>query len=85
MSERSHKKSSNRWLIIISSILAAGLLLCALLPSIISTQWGKTRALEFAAPYLPGEIGVETWSLSWLGEQRIYGINYVDPQNGIGG
>lgn len=36
-----------------------------------------------AAPRLPGELQIDNWSLSWLGEQRIAGLRYADPEVGI--
>lgn len=72
-----------RWLIIIVVVLAAVLLLFSLLPMIVSSQWGKGRVLGAATPHIPGELSVDTWSLSWFGDQKITGINYSDPDTGV--
>ncbi len=83
MVENTPIRSGRRWLVIISFGISALILFCALLPSIMSTQWGKGRALGLVTPHLPGEMRVESWSLSWLGEQRLDGVVYTDLQSGM--
>lgn len=72
-----------KWLIIIVVVLAAVLLFLSLLPMIASSQWGKGRVLGAATPHIPGELSVDTWSLSWFGDQKITGISYSDPDTGV--
>ena len=83
MVEHTPIKSGRRWLVIITLVIGSLILFCSLLPSIISTQWAKDRVLGLAAPHIPGEMRVESWSLSWLSEQKLDGITYADPQTGM--
>ena len=83
MVENTQSRSGRRWLLIPTFIIAALLLLCAMLPSLLSSQWGKARVMGLAAPQIPGELQLETWSLSWLGEQQLSGISYIDQQSGM--
>ncbi len=69
------------WLIAVGVVCGLCFLFVALLPTVLSSQWGKNRVLGMAAPHLPGEVQVDTWSLSWFGDQTIGGISYRD-QNG---
>lgn len=65
--------------------LFAVLIICliALLPVLLSSQWGKQRLLAMAAQHLPGTIQIESWSLSWFGKQNITGLSYVDHNGDI--
>lgn len=74
---------SHKWLIIIGIILASVVLFFAMLPSILSSQWGKERAIGLAAPHIPGTVSVDSWSLSWFGDQNIVGVSYADAKAGI--
>ena len=76
-------KNRTRWPIIVGVIVAVAVICVALLPTVLSSQWGKGRVLNMAAPHLPGEIQVDSWSLSWFGTQRIGGIRYADQGSGL--
>ncbi|MEJ2137800.1 MAG: hypothetical protein P8X86_21495, partial [Desulfofustis sp.] len=76
-------KNRTRWPIIVGGIIAVAVICVALLPTVLSSQWGKGRVLSMAAPHLPGEIQVDSWSLSWFGSQRIGGIRYADQSSGL--
>ncbi|MCG6929690.1 MAG: hypothetical protein LJE64_03970, partial [Desulfofustis sp.] len=75
--------TSRRWIYITGVITAIVILFFALLPAIMSSQWGKERALGAAAPHIPGAVAVDRWSLSWFGGQNIAGIHYSDTEAGI--
>ncbi|MBT8346646.1 MAG: hypothetical protein KJO28_10110, partial [Desulfofustis sp.] len=75
MTESRPKKRSG-WLIAIGALGGLIILVIALLPTILSSQWGKERVLGMAAPRIPGEVQVETWSLSWFGAQSIGGFSF---------
>ena len=66
--------TGRRWLVIIGIVISAVLFFFSMLPTIVSSQWGKGRVLGMAAPHIPGELQVDSWSLSWFGDQRIAGI-----------
>lgn len=83
MVENTPIRSGSRWLVIITLVIGAVILFFALLPSIMSSQWGKARALGLAAPHIPGKMQVEKWSLSWFGGQKLDGISYADSQSGM--
>lgn len=70
-------------MILTGSVVAAVILFLVLLPTILSTQWGKGRILGMAIPHIPGEMSIDSWSLSWLGEQKLDGISYSDTQAGV--
>ena len=81
--EKSPPKKSRRWLITGVVIVLIIVVTIALVPAILSSQWGKGRVLNMAAPHLPGELQVDSWSLSWLGEQSLAGLRYANPGVGI--
>ncbi len=74
---------SKKWLAIPAGIAVVGILCFILLPTIMSSQWGKERVLGMAAPHIPGSVEVDNWSLSWLGEQEVNGLSYVDVEAGV--
>ena len=76
-------KKRRGWLLIVGVLIAAVVLLFALLPSVLSSQWGKGRVLGMAAPHIPGEVQVDSWSLSWFGSQRLDGIHYTDQDGAL--
>ena len=82
MSE-SRPKRRGGWLIAIGALIALVFLVIALLPALVSSQWGKGRVLALAAPSMPGEVQIDSWSLSWFGAQNIKGISYRDQAAGL--
>jgi hypothetical protein len=64
--------------LIFGGVIAAVILFFTLLPTVISSKWGKQQVLGLAAQYIPGELSVDSWSLKWIGGQKITGIGYTD-------
>ncbi len=60
MGERSMTESRPKrrggWLIAIGALCGLVLLVIALLPTLLSSQWGKERILGMAAPNIPAMI-----------------------------
>ena len=79
----SRPKRRGGWLVAIGALVGLVLLLIALLPTLLSSQWGKGRVLGMAASSIPGEVQIERWSLSWFGAQHIGGISYQDQAAGL--
>ena len=82
MTESKHKRRGG-WLIAVGALGGLVILLIALLPTLLSSQWGKGRVLGMAASSIPGEVQVDRWSLSWFGAQNIGGISYQDQAAGL--
>ena len=79
----SRSRKGFKWLVVVAVLVAGAALSLALLPSVLSSQWGKGRVLGLAAPHVPGELHVDDWSLSWFGAQNISGISYRAPESGV--
>ena len=79
----SRPKRRGGWLVAIGALFGLIILVLALLPTALSSQWGKERVLNMAAPHIPGEVEADTWSLSWFGAQNIGGIRYQDETTGL--
>lgn len=69
----------NRVLTLCATILCSALLLIALSPSLISTDWGKNQLVKIANQFIPGSIEIKTMHLSWFGPQHATGIQLKDP------
>jgi len=61
--------------------LSICLLSIALLPSLISSSWGKEQLTSLINHSIPGEVKIENLSLSWFGPQKIYNGSLADPEN----
>ncbi|MGA7279336.1 MAG: hypothetical protein WBW79_15460, partial [Desulfocapsaceae bacterium] len=83
MAKTASTKKSRAWLIVLGLAVCLVAAALALLPSILSSQWGQQRAMNLAGPHIPGELRLDSWSLSWLGEQKLTGITYGDQQTGV--
>lgn len=57
------------------------LLFVALLPTIVSTRWGRETLVSLVNHEIPGHLTVNTLSLSWIGPQTVEGIVLNDPEN----
>ena len=60
----SRPKRGGVWLVAIGALFGLIILVLALLPTALSSQWGKGRILNMAAPHIPGEVQIDSWSLS---------------------
>jgi len=83
MTESKTGGKKRRWPLILGLFLGFILLVSTLLPTLLSTQSGKQIVLNRAAPSIPGTLTLEDWSLSWLGNQTLIGLSYVDPTTGL--
>jgi len=67
------------WLAIpILLLLLAGVVAAA--PALVSSSWGRNAALDWLNQSIPGEIRLQSLSLSWLGEQSLAGLAIHDAQ-----
>lgn len=54
----------------------------ALIPTILSTTWGKNQSLKLLNHRFNGKIEIQELSLSWFGEQAVKGLVLVDANAG---
>ncbi len=72
----SHRRKWIRRGAIASCALAVvGVVVIALLPTLLSSSLGRTLVVHFASPYVHGQIAVADLSLSWSGPQVIQGLS----------
>ena len=64
---------------IIFSILLFAILLIAITPSILSTNFGKDRLLWVVHRFIPGKLEIRELQLSWLNPTKIQGIRLTTP------
>ncbi|MBI2743312.1 MAG: hypothetical protein HYX48_05290 [Chlamydiales bacterium] len=50
------------------------------LPTLLSTSWGKEKITTYLERKLPYQIAVNELSLSWLGPQKIQGVQIVERE-----
>jgi len=67
------------WLAIPVLLLMLGGTLAAL-PSIVSSDWGRSAILDWFNRSIPGEVRVDALSLSWLDGQSLRGLAIHDGQ-----
>lgn len=61
-------------------LAAVSLILTILLPTLVSTDWGKRQLLKIANNQIPGQISANKINLSWFGQQQVEGLELRDPQ-----
>lgn len=59
-------------------LLAFSFLIMALLPTIISTEWGKNQLLQLVNKKIPGKLEIASASFSWFGPQSINDLSLKD-------
>lgn len=62
-------------------LLCVSILGVALLPSLISSSWGKEKLTAWTNRSIPGKIRVDNLSITWFGPQTIQGFSLSDPHN----
>ena len=76
-----HKRKNRRWLLVLLLMILLGLIVAAgLAPRVLSTDWGRQRALDLANERLKGRVDVEHIELTWTGPCRVSGIAVWDTQ-----
>lgn len=63
-----------------ASIIALFILLVLLLPSLLSSNWAKTKLIDLVNQSIPGHVEVNAISLGWFGPQEINTFVLKDPQ-----
>ena len=73
-------RRGRKWLIygLFALLLTAGLL-AALIPTILSTPFGRGVLVGAINDTVRGSVAIDTLSLSWLGGQNIRGVEILDP------
>jgi hypothetical protein len=61
------------------ALLTLGIFLL-LLPTLMSSDWGRKQTLKIANHFIPGEIEVRSLKLQWGKEQTIEGFLLKDPE-----
>ncbi|MBE3069538.1 MAG: hypothetical protein IMZ66_04805, partial [Planctomycetes bacterium] len=64
-----------RWLRVLIVLAAAGVALVLLAPTLLSLGIVRGYVLDQVNARLPVVVGVEDWSFSWFGSQRVYGVS----------
>lgn len=83
-SEHEAKPKKRRKLLRIVLVLVVLVaVLIALTPTLLSTGPGTRWLVSFIGNQTPGELTVDDLSLSWLGGQRVDGVAYDDPAQGL--
>lgn len=83
MTDSEAPKKTQVWKIIsvaFVALLAAALLFAGLLPSIVSSTWGKGYLTKTINEAIPGKVSLDHLSLSWFGAQKISGLKLMDPE-----
>lgn len=68
--------------VIAYAILIVGVSIClmvAMLPTLLSTEWGKSQLLNIVNKQIPGSITAKEINLSWFGKQAITDVTLKDP------
>ena len=68
-----------KWLIYGLGLFFALGLLAALVPTILSTSWGRSMLVGAINDSVRGSVAIDTLSLSWLDGQSIRGVEILDP------
>jgi hypothetical protein len=68
---------------IAACLVVVALIIIALMPSILSSDMMKPFVIRQANQQLPGELQLESWSLSWLGGIQGQGIVYDNQTEGF--
>lgn len=56
------------------------LLSSALMPTLLSTSWGKEKLTSIINSSIPGKVKIDNLSLAWAGPQSLQGISLSDSQ-----
>lgn len=56
------------------------LVIVSLAPTIASSRWGQERVVEAINRIIPGELKVESFTLTWFGDQEIRGLVLRDAE-----
>lgn len=62
-----------------ASIIFLGLVALSILPSAVSTSWGKSQFLNIVNSQIPGNFQMQAINASWFGNQALQGIKLKDP------
>lgn len=77
--QRKRRQRRRRWFV----LLLVMALLVGLAPTFLSTGLGTRWLVSLLNSRTPGELTINSLQLSWLGGQRVEGIRYVDPTQGL--
>jgi len=76
-------KKSRIVLCLAAGLLVVALIIIALLPAIVSSDRMKPFVIKQVNQQLPGQLQVESWSLSWFGGIEGQGIVYDNQTDGL--
>lgn len=62
-------------------IICSAIAFTALLPTLLSSSWGKEKMTSIINQTIPGKVKVDNLSLSWFGSQSLEGLSLSDPEN----
>lgn len=67
---------------IVIGLIACICLLIALLPSVVSTEWGRVRLIQAINARIPGNVSAHRISFNWFGSQKVEEFTLLDPEGG---
>ena len=76
-------KKSKIILSLAAGLVVTGLIIIALLPAIVSSDMMKPLVIEQINHQLPGQLQLESWSLSWFGGIEVQGLVYDNQSGGL--
>ncbi|HEV8052283.1 MAG TPA: hypothetical protein VGP47_07305, partial [Parachlamydiaceae bacterium] len=59
------------------------LLSAAMLPTLLSSHWGKEKLTSLINQSIPGKVKIDDLSLAWIGSQSLQGLSLLDPQENV--
>ncbi len=76
-------KKSSVVLSLTAGLLVVALIIIALLPAIVSSDMMKPFVIQKVNQQLPGQLQLESWSVSWFGSVEGQGIVYDNRPDGL--
>ncbi|MGB5751119.1 MAG: hypothetical protein WBM69_29390 [Desulfobacterales bacterium] len=76
-------KKSRVVLIVTAGLLVVALIIIGLLPAIVSSDMMKPFVIQKLNQQLPGQLQLESWSVSWFGGIESLGIVYDNRTDGL--
>ncbi|MFQ5728840.1 MAG: hypothetical protein ACE5GN_00575 [Waddliaceae bacterium] len=65
---------------LVFGLMGIAMLIVALLPTIVSTEWGQNNLIQIVNDRIPGTLTTKHISLNWFGTQKVEGLVLLDPK-----
>lgn len=70
----------SRFLTVLAIFFVCGILLIAILPTLLSTSWGTRQLTSLLNTSIPGNLEIKKVDLNWFSNQTIEGLLLKDPE-----